>query len=131
MSMRSRLVVLAGLAVLGAALMLGPPARAQRVPEDCVQGYVFANGECEEIRGGNGGGSNDAACVATARFDYCQRSVYIGCNVNRQPYACRLLQLSSQDPNTFQQIMSAQKACTLDGNQQACAYLGQFRGVYF
>ena len=73
----------------------------------------------------------DAACQATARFDYCQSSVYIGCNSNGFQTACRLLQLSYSDPNTFQQIMNAQKACTLDGDQQACNYLSQFRGTYY
>jgi hypothetical protein len=80
---------------------------------------------------GPGGGNLDAACQATAQFKHCQGAVYVGCNSWGFATACRLLQLSYSDPETFQQIMSASKACNLDGDQQACNYLMQFKGYYF
>jgi hypothetical protein len=80
--------------------------------------------------GGGGGGNLDAACQATAEFKYCQGAVYVGCQSGSE-MGCRLLELSNLDPNTFQQIMSASRACNLDGNQQACNYIMQFKGYYF
>jgi hypothetical protein len=73
----------------------------------------------------------DAACQATGRFDYCQASVNIGCRSFGNAFACRLLQLSNANPAQFQQIMSAQRACMLERNPQACGFLQQFRGLYF
>ena len=119
------------LALCALASLLAPRAAdAQRSQADCAPGWVFANGQCQEPPSGNGGGNMDAACQATARFDYCQASAYIGCQSFGNQYACRLLQLSQTNQNLFQQIMYAQRAC-LGGNQQGCAYLQQFRGMYY
>lgn len=111
------------------------PGTASAYPgpdETCPYGWDTTTNTClQESGSGPGGGNLDAACQATARFDYCQGSVYIGCNSWGFQTACSLLQLSYSDPNTFQQIMNAQKACSLDGDQQACTYLEQFRGRYF
>lgn len=117
--------------VLWGVLVFPPQAKAQQSQADCAPGWIYANGQCEQPRGGNGGGNMDAACQATARFDYCRASVYIGCTSWGNQYACRLLQLANTNPNGFQQIMNAQKACSLEGNQQACAWLQQFRGTYY
>jgi hypothetical protein len=113
------------------------PATASAYPgpdDQCPNGWNTDTNTCQPAPGtgsGPGGGSMDAACQATARFNYCQSSVYIGCNSYGFQTACALLQLSYSDPNTFQQIMNAQKACTLDSNQQACSYLSQFKGTYY
>ncbi len=117
-------------ACLSASLVVAPAAEAQQSQADCAQGWVFANGQCQQPPSDNGGGQNDAACQATAEFRYCQASVYVGCRANGFATACRLLQLSYGNPMQFQQIMNAQRACTL-GNPQACAFLQQFRGVYY
>ena len=114
-----------------ACSVLAPVAEAQRSQADCAPGWVFANGQCQPPPSGNDGGNNDAACQATAQFGYCQASAYVGCRGNGIGYACRLLQLSYSSPGQFQQIMNAQRACVFDRNPQACAYLQQFRGVYF
>lgn len=111
-------------------IALPGPALAQRSQADCAPGWVYANGQCQPQPAAQGG-NMDAACQATAQFNYCQGSVYIGCTSFGNQYACRLLQLSRTNPGGFQQIMNAQKACLLDGNQQACAYLQQFKGTYF
>jgi hypothetical protein len=123
-------LVCALVAMVLAAFAFAPPAHAQQSQADCAYGWVYANGQCQPPPSGNGGGSNDAACQATAQFNYCQASVSIGCRVQGFPYACRLLQLSYSNPGQFQQLMNAQRAC-LYGNQQACAFLQQFRGIYF
>ena len=117
-----------------AFLALATTANAFPGPDaQCPHGWDTRNNTClpDPTGAGNGGGANDAACQATAQFGYCQRSAYVGCWTSRIEFACRLLQLSYADPNTFQQIMSAQKACNLDGNQQACAFLMQYKGVYY
>ena len=99
---------------------------------ECPYGWDTSTNKClERQNSGSGGGNFDAACQATAQFNYCQGSVYVGCNSFGSEYACKLLQLSYSNPNMFQQIMSAQKACSLDGNQQACNYLMQYKGNYF
>lgn len=132
MSVRSYATALAvTLTLVFASTIFAPGAYAQRSQADCAYGWVFANGQCQPPPSDNGGGQNDAACQATAQFNYCQASVSIGCRVNGFQYACRLLQLSYSDPGQFQQIMNAQRACVLDRNPQACAFLQQFRGVYF
>ena len=128
MSIRSRAVFV--LALVFATPFFAPDAQAQRSQADCAYGWVFANGQCQPPPNAQGG-QCDAACQATGRFDYCQCSVRVGCQGLGQPYACRLLQLSYANPGQFQQIMSAQRACYLDRNMQACAFLQQFRGVYF
>lgn len=100
--------------------------------EQCPYGWDTRTNTClQPDNFDNGGGKLDAACQATAQFQYCQGSVYIGCNSLGFATACRLLQLSYSDPTTFQQIMNAQKACLLDGSQQACNYLAQFKGYYY
>ena len=129
-----RAILVAGLAGAFVALLAPPPTAIAFPGPDaqCPYGWDTNTNTCLPNPGaGNGGGSNDAACQATARFDYCQRSVFIGCDTQGNQFACRLLQLSYSDPNTFQQIMNAQKACTLDGDGRACAYLKQYKGVYY
>lgn len=115
------------------------PSTVQAYPgpdEQCPYGWDTTTNTClpdpnNSQSQGQGGGNLDAACQATAEFRYCQGSVYVGCNSWGFVTACRLLELSHSDPQTFQQIMDAQKACNLDGNQQACNYLAQFRGYYY
>ena len=127
-------VVVLAIALVTLAMSLYPStASAYPGPDDqCPYGWNTDTNTCLPApSSGPGGGNMDAACQATARFDYCQSSVYIGCNSNGFETACRLLQLSYSDPNTFQQIMNAQKACTLDRDQQACDYLSQFKGIYY
>lgn len=119
----------AAIAIFG-SMLLAPAARAQQSQADCAPGWYYANGQCQQPPAAQGG-NMDAACQATAEFRYCQASVYIGCNSWGSQYACRLLQLSYSNPGGFQQIMNAQKACSLDRNQQACLYLQQFKGIYF
>lgn len=114
---------------LGTACLAVPSSvRADGPP--CLPGYKW-DPTLGCIPAGPGGGNLDAACQATAKFEYCQGSVYVGCKSWGFATACRLLQLSHSDPQTFQQIMNAQTACNLDGNQQACDYLQQYKGYYF
>lgn len=130
---RCPILVLAIASVILAMSLYPGTASAYPGPdEQCPEGWDTDTNTCLSVpSSGPGGGNMDAACQATARFDYCQSSVYIGCNSYGFQTACRLLQLSYADPNTFQQIMNAQKACSLDRDQQACTYLGQFGGIYY
>lgn len=108
-----------------------PVAEAYPGPDaQCPNGWDVQTNTCLQSSYGPGGGRLDAECQATARFEACQRAVYVGCNSYGSAAGCRLLQLSYSDPNTFQTIMNAQRAC-ITQNQQACAYLERYRGLYF
>lgn len=126
-----RTVALAAAATI--AILPASQARAYPGPDaQCPNGWDTESQTClPPPSSGPGGGRLDAECLATARFSTCQRSVFVGCQSFHFDTACRLLQLSQTDPNTFQQIMSASRACTLDSNQAACGYLERFRGLYF
>jgi hypothetical protein len=127
------IIGLATLALETAFLALPSTVKAYPGPDDqCPYGWDTETNTClPSVPSGPGGGSLDASCQSTAQFKYCQGSVYVGCNSWGSVYACRLLQLSYSDPRTFQAIMNAQKSCNLDGDQQACNYLAQFKGYYY
>ena len=97
-------IVVAAVVGTFVAVLVPPPAAIAFPGPDaqCPYGWDTSTNTCLPNPGaGNGGGSNDAACQATARFDYCQRSVFIGCRTSGIEFACRLLALSKSDPITF------------------------------
>ncbi len=116
--------------VIGVAgIALSSTVQAYPGPDNqCPNGWDTNNNTCLSSRSRQ---TLDASCQATAQFKYCQGSVYVGCKSYGFTYACRLLQLSYSDPQTFQQIMNASRACNLDRNQSACRYLMQYKGYYF
>lgn len=80
---------------------------------------------------GNGQGNMEATCLAQARVEICL--IYHQFNCQRGfAAACRLTNIGqncnggdSQQCKFYQQLLVANRACNLDGNQQACYYLKQ------
>ena len=79
---------------------------------------------------GSGQGGMEATCMAQARVDIC---LYFRFNCQRGfALACRMAAVGQncfggnpQQCSYFQQLLIANRACALDGNQQACGYLRQ------
>ena len=76
--------------------------------------------------------NQESACLTTGRVENCVPYHYRACAVQGFPQACRLYNLgrncSGGDPNMcnfYVSLLRANTACTLDRDQNACAWLSQ------
>lgn len=73
----------------------------------------------------------ESACLAQARVEICMRYYQFNCQ-RGFAVACRLAAIgqgcyngNGQQCQYFQQLLTANRACALDGNQQACMFVRQ------
>jgi hypothetical protein len=108
------------------ALLLPAPASAQSGPCE-----LDANGELY-CYSNNSANMLEASCLTYADPRYCLPYHQRACQVSGFALACRMVSLGQNctggDPNTcnyYVQILQANRACNLEGNQQACSWMAQ------
>lgn len=119
---------LAGILLALGQMAVPPQAQAQQDPPPYCGTYPDGRPRgCS----GSGEGAMEATCLAQARVDICLTYHRFNCQRGFQR-ACRLANLGQNcfggDPGRcryYQQLLTANRACNLEGNQQACFYLQQ------
>lgn len=120
--------------ILPLALIAGAtalPAEAQDYDPGAPCGRD-ENGDANICTRPNPSANLEAACLTTGRIENCVPYHQTACQVRGFQAACRLYSMGSQcyggDPNVCNQyvtILRANTACSLNGDQNACAYLQQ------
>ncbi|KQZ12467.1 hypothetical protein ASD50_12020 [Mesorhizobium sp. Root552] len=108
------------------ALMFPAAASAQNGPCE-----LDASGELS-CYSNNNPNMLEASCLTYADPKYCLPYHQRACQVNGFALACRMANLGQNcaggDPagcNYYMQILQANRACNLEGNQQACSWIIQ------
>ena len=129
---RLRNGVMRAVVVLAFALAGGTPTMAQDQGALCGRDQNGNPLPCQQQQPPNPNATLESACMTTARVDYCRAYFQNNCQVRGFPLACKMYQMGSacysgdqNGCNAFQQVLNANRACALDRDQNACAFLQQ------